>query len=176
MPRTTRSTILRSAAAGLCLAMVPLLSGCALGVAASTTNQGPSGNGSNANSTSGTVQLRAVTIVTGDAGVGTVIGTIVNSGTAPDALTSVVITDPKGATTTIAGSGATGGVVALPAQRPGVRFGFDGVHHIDVTSLTIAPTAYATVEFHFQVAGIVTMSVMAVPPTGIFQGITPLQG
>lgn len=173
MPRTARRAVLRTAAAAVCLALVPALSGCAIGVDAFTTAQGPSGNGANANL--GPMQLRAVTIVTGSDGSGaaTILGTIVNSGATPDALVSVAITSPQGATVTLRGTALTGATLPLPAQSA-TRLGFTAEDHADITGLTIAPTAYATVELTFATAGRVTMPVMAVPPTGIYAGLGPL--
>ena len=116
MPRTS----LRVAAAALVVALVPALAACSTGKNASTTTQQPSGNGSSASV--GPLQLRGVTIVKGDGdlGVGTIIGTIVNTGTDPDVLTGVTVAAPTGATATIVGTGtAAGGQLELgPRTSP----------------------------------------------------------
>ena len=180
MPRTARRTVLRTAAAAALLIAAPLLSGCAIGIHADTLMQGPSGNGSNTDL--GPLKLRAITIVTGPEGgtTATIIGTIVNTGTTPDALESVTITSPAGATVTLRGSALSGTELPLPALSS-TRIGFNAEDHADITGLTIAPSAYATVSFTFKVAGIVTngrdgrpFQVMAVMPNGIFDGLGPL--
>ena len=175
MPRTAW----RRSAAVLVLTAVPLLSACSIGVNAGTTSQGPSGNGATANSSSGTIALRGVTIVT--SGVpsstkATVIGTIVNlSPDVDDVLTGVTVTDPKGATSTITGTSAAGSTIALPANRPtsAVRIGFNADYHVDLSALTIPASAFAHVVFTFAKAGAVPISVMAVPPVGIYTGLGP---
>jgi hypothetical protein len=156
------------------------MSGCAIGVAASTLAQGPSGNGSSANI--GPLQLRAITIVTGPSGssVGTFLGTIVNSGATDDALVGVTITSPTGATVTLRGSALSGTELPLPAGQA-TRLGFTAEDHADVTGLSLVPSAYATVSFQFKVAGTLRTTatgapflVMAVPPQGIYDGLGPL--
>ena len=180
MPRTARRTVLRTAAAALCLSVLPMHSGCAIGVDSATSQQGPSGNGSNANQ--GPLQLRGVTIVTGPAGsdTATILGTIVNTGTTADALQNVTITSPTGATVTLRGTALSGSELPLLPQSA-TRLGFAADDHADITGLVIAPSAYTTVTFTFKVAGTLTMGttgqpfqVMAVLPTGVFEGIAPL--
>lgn len=171
MPRTTW----RRTAAVLALAVVPLLSACSIGVNASTTVQGPSGNGASANV--GTMQLRGITIVTGAAPStnATIIGTIVNTGSTDDVLTGVTLLAPTGATAAITGTSVAGGQIPVPAARPtaAVRIGFNADYHVDISGLTIDPTAYAQVQFTFQNAGTVVVPTMAVPPTGIYAGLGP---
>jgi hypothetical protein len=172
-------TAWRRTAAVLALAAVPLLSACAIGVNAGTTAQGPSGNGATANSSSGGIGLRGITIVTSAipaATKATIVGTIVNLTTdQDDVLTGVTVTDPSGATATITGTAAPGGTIALPANRPtsAVRIGFNADYHVDLSGLKIAPSAYAKVVFTFQKAGAVPVAVMSVPPVGIYAGLGP---
>jgi hypothetical protein len=170
-------TAWRRTGAVLALALVPALSACSIGVNAGTTSQGPSGNGANANSTSGTINLRGVTIVTGPAGStnANLLATVVNAGTEDDTLTGVTITAPGGATTTITGSGITGGQLPLPSQSSS-RVGFNSTENIEIAGLTIAPTAFAQVQFTFAKAGNVSVPTMAVPPTGIYTGLGPVTG
>ena len=171
MPRTAW----RRTAAVLALAVVPLLSACSIGVNASTSVQGPSGNGASA--TVGTIQLRGITIVTGAAPStsATIIGTIVNTGTEDDVLTGITILAPTGATAVITGPSVTGGQIPLPAARPtsAVSLGFNSDYNVDISGLTIDPTAYAQVQFTFQNAGTVVVPTMAVPPSGIYTGLGP---
>jgi hypothetical protein len=175
--RTARPARLRLAAAVAALTLVPALSACGSGVTAGTSQQGPSGNGANANV--GPIQLRAITVVqpAAPAGGGSptaarVIGTIVNTGDA-DTLLGATITSPTGATVALSGTAVTGGTLPLPAQSA-TRVGFNSDDHLDVTGLTIAPTFFANVEFSFKTAGRVTVPVMVVPATGIYEGLGPV--
>ena len=90
-----RFTTRRTAAASLLL-VAPLLAACS---DHSTSEQLPSGNGASASV--GAIELRGITIVKSGAGIpiGTVIGTLVNTGTEGDTLTSVAVTSPSGSTT-----------------------------------------------------------------------------
>jgi hypothetical protein len=163
----------RLAAATLALVLVPAVAACSTGPNAPTTAQGPSGNGTSANQ--GPIQLRAVTIVKGGAGlpIGTFVATFVNTAAEPDVLRSVTIDDPKGTTTTVTGTNAVASTLVLPGFSS-TQIGYQGTTHIDIRGLTIAPTAYATVTFTFAKAGQVTMPVMAVQPVGIYAGLGPL--
>lgn len=178
MPRTAW----RRTAAVLAVLAVPLLSSCSIGVLAGTTTQQPSGNGANVNSTSGTIALRGITIVKSgisSSNAAAIIGTLVNlSPTEDDVLTGVTVTDPSGTTATITGTAVSAAAIPLPANRPtsSVRIGFNADYHVDLTGLQIAPTAYAKVVFTFAKAGAVPISVMAVPPTGIYAGLGPITG
>jgi uncharacterized protein YdeI (BOF family) len=159
-----------AAAAALTLSLALTLSGCGIGFQAATTTQRASGNGANANV--GDLQVRDITIVTADAGAGTIIGTIVNRGLEDDALVGVDLIDPAGKVT-IGGTAAVGGALPLEAQTS-TRIGYNAEDHADITGLTVSPTQYVKVRLRFKVAGTAEMLVMAVPPTGIYEGITPL--
>jgi hypothetical protein len=170
-------TAWRRSAAVLAVALVPVLSACSIGVNAGTTTQQPSGNGAFANSSSGLIALRGITIVTGlgASTKATVIGTIVNQSlTEDDVLTGVTLTDPSGATVTLAGPDAAT-TVPLPSGRPtsAVRIGGGGDVKVDITGLSIPASAFATVTFTFQKAGAVPVAAMTVPPTGIYAGLGP---
>jgi hypothetical protein len=171
-------TAWRRTAAVLALTLVPVLSACSIGVNAGTTTQGPSGNGANANSSSGDIALRGITIVTGpEKGTSaTIIGTIVNQSLSQDdVLTAVSVTDPSGATVTVSGPDA-GTTIPLPSGRPtsAVRIGYNSDVKVDITGLTVAQSAYATVTFTFEKAGAVPVSAMAVPAVGIYAGLGPV--
>jgi hypothetical protein len=159
------------AASALTLALVSTLSGCASGFNAGTTLQQASGNGANANL--GDLQIRDITIVKVDGTTSaTLIGTIVNRGGEDDALTSVILVEPTGAAA-IGGTAAVGGALPLPTLSA-TPIGYNATDHVDISGLTAAPTQYVTVELRFLRAGTVRMDVMAVPPTGIYEGIAPL--
>jgi hypothetical protein len=165
---------LRIAAAALLVVAVPVLAGCASNEQDGTTGQQPSGNGASA--TVGPIQLRGITIVTGAAGLptGTLIGTIVNTGTTPDVLQSVTITSPSGARAIIRGGDALAGTLPIRALDR-VQIGYNSSTFIDVAGLTVQPSAFAQVQFQFKAAGSVTVPTMTVPPVGIYSGIVPLQ-
>jgi hypothetical protein len=170
-------TAWRRSAAVLALALVPVLSACSIGVNAGTTSQGPSGNGASANSSSGDIALRGITIVTGlgASTKATIIGTIVNQSLSQDdVLTGVTVTSPSGASVTVSGPEAATSI-PLPSGRPtsAVRIGFNADVKVDISGLKIDPSAFATVTFTFQKAGAVPVSVMAVPPVGIYAGLGP---
>jgi hypothetical protein len=171
VPRTARPAVLRVAAVALAVALVPTLAACGAGADTGTSAQGPSGNGANANQ--GPMQLRGITLVQGPQGAttATVIGTLVNTGDADDVLLSTTVVSPTGAIVTAVGAGVQGGQMRLPGLSA-TRVGFNADDHLDVTGLTIAPTAFAQVEFSFQKAGRVVVPVMAVPPNGFYADIT----
>lgn len=174
MPRTTRHVFRRTAAAIAiaALAVVPL-SACGIGFQAGTTSQRPSGNGANADI--GPIQLRGITLVDGPEGsrTGTVVMTLVNSGSEPDALTGVRMVQPPDGTATIVGQGTVGGSLPLPRVSR-TLVGYNSDIHVDISDLGLAPTQFTEIEFTFQRAGRVTVPVMSVLPVGIYAGITPL--
>lgn len=170
MPATRRTRRVVAASA-LTLALVTSLTGCGSGFYAATGLQGASGNGANANL--GDLQIRDITIVKVDGSPqGTLIGTIVNRGSVDDALTGVTIVEPA-ATATIGGAAAVGGALPLTTLSY-TRIGYNAEDHVDISGLDAAPTQYVKVELQFKVAGTIQMDVMAVPPTGIYEGIAPL--
>jgi len=159
------------AAAAIALALATSLTGCSSGFYAATGVQGASGNGANANV--GDLQIRDITIVKADGSPqATIIGTIVNRGSADDALTSVRLIGTPG-TATIGGTAAVGGALPLP-QSSSTRIGYNAEDHVDIAGLEATPTQYVEVELAFQRAGTIRMDVMAVPPTGFYEGIAPL--
>ena len=172
-----RFTTRRTAAASLLL-VAPLLAACS---DHSTSEQLPSGNGASASV--GAIELRGITIVKSGAGIpiGTVIGTLVNTGTEGDTLTSVAVTSPSGSTTTI--TSLTGSLPLPPQSRVQIgqstQIGQAAINitlppTVNIKNFVIAPTAFAQVVFTFQKAGTVTVGTMAVPPTGIYAGPGPL--
>jgi hypothetical protein len=173
-------TAWRRSAAVLALALVPVLSACSIGVNADTTTQQPSGNGAVANSSSGLIALRGITIVTalGSGTTATVIGTIVNQSlTEDDVLTGVTVTQPSGATVTVSGPNSAT-TVPLPAGRPtsAVKLGAGGEVKVDITGLAVPVSSFATVTFTFEKAGAVPVSAMTVKPVGIYAGLGPFLG
>jgi copper(I)-binding protein len=173
VPRIARRTSVRVAAAALALVALPALAGCAVGTSAGTGLQKASGNGANADA--GALRVRDLTIVQGKDGAptGTFIGTVVNTGDSPDALVGVRVVDPAAGQVLITGTQAADGKLPFPGVSS-TRIGYNSEEHIDVVGLTASPTQFVTVELQFEVAGRVQLQVMAVPPTGIYEGIGPL--
>ncbi|MFN8168910.1 MAG: hypothetical protein U0S36_09015 [Candidatus Nanopelagicales bacterium] len=174
MPRTARHVSRRTAAvlAAALIAVVPL-AGCGVGFTAGTQQQRPSGNGANADL--GALQLRGVTLVAGPDGskTGTITMTVVNTGDVADALTGVRMVKPPEGTATILGTATSGGALPLPrASR--TLIGYNSDIHVDITDVGLTPTQFTEIEFAFQRAGRITLPVMSVLPTGIYEGITPL--
>ena len=87
---------------------------------------------------------------------------IVNTGPEADALVYATV---NGQPATITGDKVT--------LDPGasISFGFDSDHWINAYGLEAAVSTYVPVELGFQNAGLVTMSVMTVPPVGYYEGI-----
>jgi len=182
VPRNARRISVRTAttALALTLALMPALSGCAIGFDAATGQQKASGNGATADI--GALQIRDLTIVMGPSGStsATLIGTIINTGADADALTGVTIISPADAKVTIAGAGVVDGALALPAgsranpSASSTRFGYNSETHVDVTGLTVSPSAFVQVQLTFKVAGQPKpLTVMTVLPIGIYEGIAP---
>ncbi|CAB4851066.1 unannotated protein [freshwater metagenome] len=182
MPRNTRRISVRTATAVLALtfALMPALSGCAIGFDAATGQQKDSGNGTTADI--GALQIRDLTIVMGPSGSNsaTLIGTMVNTGTDADALTGVTIVSQADAKVAFTGPGVVDGALTLPAAsaaKPAAsstRFGYNSDTHIDITGLNVSPSAFVQVQLTFTVAGQPTpLSVMTVLPIGIYEGIAP---
>ena len=55
-----------------------------------------------------------------------------------------------------------------------VLVGYDSDVYVDISVLSLKPTQFTEIEFTFQRAGLETVPVMSVLPTGIYEGIAPL--
>jgi len=99
----------------------------------------------------------------------TLIGRFTNVGTEVEFLRGVTI----GGKTTMTGDVAvTSGLgQILPGQSVG--FGFESDQSISVKNLDAAVSTYVPVAISFEVNGTVEASVLTVPATGIYEGITP---
>lgn len=163
LPRHLRASALL--AAGLLVAS-PVLSGCFSGPAATTTVQSTqnSGNGTDANV--GDLAIENVTVVLGPDGSGsaTLIGSVFNNGSADDTLVDVTV---NGTPAVI-----TPGAEKIPAGGS-ATYGYDGTNYINSYTFEAEPSAYVPVTMQFANAGVVEMSVLSVPATGIYAGIAP---
>ena len=167
MNPTQRALARRSsiALAAIALAALPALSGCWSGKEATTNVQAGMNSGNGTEATVGEMEVVNVTLVKGQ-GVGPaqLIGTIVNNGTTVDSVDSVEV-DGKAITFT-------------PSLKPilgggSVAFGYqDAATKAPVRGAKPEVSTYVPVTFNFQNAGQLKISVMTVPDTGFYSGIT----
>jgi hypothetical protein len=155
-----------AAVAAMLLLATPSLTGCFSGKAATTNMQATmnSGNGVEATTKDGLVHIENATVVMGGAGstAATLTTRLVNTGPTADAL---VYAKVNGQPATI-----TGDQVPLDPGAS-VSFGFDSEHWINAYGLEVPTSTYVPVELGFQNGGLVTMSVLTVPPVGYYEGI-----
>lgn len=161
----SRRTGTRIAALVAGLAAVPLLAGCFNGFNAQTSVQPPSGDGFNAEV--GDVQVRSAVWVRSPDNPAdfTLSATFVNTGSTPDALTSVT-TETRGTVS------ITGNTIPLVKQAD-TRTGWNSTFFVNLSGALIPQSHYISTTFTFEKAGAVTGSVLVVPSEGIYAGITP---
>lgn len=163
LPRHLRASALL--ATGLLVAS-PVLTGCFSGSAATTSVQSTQNSGNGTDAQVGDLAIENVTVVLGPEGSGsaTLIGSVFNNGSADDALVDVTINGTPAV--------VTPGSEAIPAGGS-ASYGYDGTHFINSYTFDAEPSAYVPVTLQFANAGIVEMSVLSVPATGIYEGIAP---
>jgi len=153
------------------VAVSPLLGGCFQGQGATTTAQATMNSGDGVQVQVGNLKAQGLTLVLDPTSVGTatLIGRFTNVGTEVEFLRGVTI----GGTTMMTGDVAvTAGLgQILPGQSVG--FGFESDQSISVKNLDAAVSTYVPVAISFEVNGTVEASVLTVPATGIYAGITP---
>lgn len=163
LPRHLRASALL--AAGLLVAS-PVLGGCFSGRAATTTVQSTMNSGNGVDARVGDLRIENATIVLGPEGSGsaTLIGSVFNNGSADDTLVGVTVNGTPAV--------VTPGAEKIPAGGS-ANFGYDGMHFINSYTFEAEPSAYVPVTMQFANGGLVEMSVLSVPPTGIYEGIAP---
>ncbi len=167
LPQPRRLT--RTALVGACSLVALATAGCATGVSAATTLQGPSGDGALA--TTGDLTAAGLLLVTADGtGRANLIGTVVNVGNDADAITGITIEGGGSATLTRAGS--TTSSIDLPA-RSSQQIGYDAESAIEVTGLPTAMSQFVSVTISYRTAGSATASVLTVPDVGVWAGLGP---
>lgn len=153
------------------LLAVPVLalatSGCYSGFGATTNIQATQNTGNGVRATIGAMLIDNATLVRGPegSGSGTLLMAISNRGKEEDQLVSA----------TIGGVAATtepAGPVAVPPNGI-VRFGFNADHWVNTYALEAPISGYVPVQLTFAKAGVLTISVLTVEPTGYYSGITP---
>lgn len=155
-----------AAVAALLLLASPALTGCFSGPGATTYMQATMNSGNGVDAVAGPIHVENATLVRGPEGSKSVTLTtrIVNTGPEGDVLVGATI---NGTPATI-----TAGADQLPGGSS-VSFGFESDAWINAYDQDIASSSYAPVELAFQNAGIVSMSVLTVPPVGYYEGIAP---
>ena len=151
-------------------AVSPLLGGCFQGQQATTTAQASMNSGDGVQVQVGNLKAQGLTLVLGpEAGTASLIGRFTNVGTEIEYLRGVTIGDKTMANGDIAVTMGLGQV--LPGQSVG--FGFESDQSISVKNLDAVVSAYVPISIAFEVNGTVETSVLTVPATGIYEGITP---
>ena len=163
LPRHLRASALL--ATGLLLT-APALTGCFSGPAATTSVQSTQNSGNGTDATVGDLDIENATIVLGPEGSGsaTLIGSVFNNGTQDDTLVDVKINGTPAV--------VTPGAEQIPAGGS-TKYGYDSTNFINSYTFDAEPSAYVPVSLQFANAGVVEMSVLSVPATGIYEGIAP---
>jgi hypothetical protein len=153
------------AAAALLSAGVLLLSGCATGFDAATSNQGNSGNGRSADV--GAIQIRNATVVVDptDTSRATVLMTVINTDQASDdVLNGVAAAESVG----------VAGVVNVPIpNKEVVNVGFESEYRIVLTSVdgALVPGTFVNLSFIFASGQSAPMSLLINEKSGFYADI-----
>jgi hypothetical protein len=161
-----------AALVALTLVAAPALTGCFNGLKATTTSQATMNSGNGVEATQGDIQIEGTTLVMGPEGSGTatLVVRLINTGLETDRLTYATI---NGAPATIIQPTATTGEPGELAPGTALSYGYESDGRIDATALDVPVSTYVPVELGFEKAGLATLSVLTVPPTGYYAGITP---
>lgn len=153
------------------VAVSPLLGGCFQGQQATTTSQATMNSGDGVQVQIGDLKAQGLTLVLDPAtpGSATLIGRFTNVGTEVEFLRGVTIGGKTMMNGDVAVTSGLGQI--LPGQSVG--FGFESNESISVKNLDAAVSTYVPVAIAFEVNGTVEASVLTVPATGIYAGITP---
>lgn len=152
--------------ATIAVALTATLSGCYSGFKANTNEQSLMNSGNGTQAQIGEIRIENATLVLGPdaSGTATLATTLVNQGDAPDSLIGLEI-DNKAVYVT-PGAGELGAGAA-------VSFGYNSSYWINSYEFTAPVSTYVPVKIQFRDAGIVLLSVLTVPPTGIYAGLAP---
>jgi hypothetical protein len=145
---------------------VPVLSGCFNGLQATTTVQATMNSGNGVEAQQGPIHVEGATLVLGPEGsrTATLTTRVVNTGPETDTLTYASINGVPAFVTEGAGE-------MLPGAS--ISFGYASDAWINSYELDAPAATYVPVELGFEKAGLVKMSVLAVPPVGYYDGIAP---
>jgi len=162
--RTARIT----AVATLSLATAGLVTGCWNGPDAQTTQQVTMNSGNGTQATVGPLRIENATVVLGEDGTASLIMSVFNNGTSPDNLAGATVNGIPAALPEAA--------EILPGGFRAYGYGVEGNPPVDflaVEGLDVAQSSYVPVTLAFVNAGTVEMSVITVPPAGIYAGLLP---
>jgi hypothetical protein len=161
-----------AALAALVVLATPALAGCFNGQQATTSTQATMNSGNSVEATQGAIQIDGTTVVLGPEGSGTatLVVRFTNTGVDPDRLTFATI---NGVQATIVQPTGSAGEPGEMGPGVAVAYGYDSDGRIDAAGVDLTVSTYVPVELGFQNAGLATLSVMVVPPTGYYEGITP---
>lgn len=154
------------AAIAILLVATPALTGCFNGRGATTTMQASMNSGNGVAAQAGEIKVENATLVLGpeNANSATLTARIVNIGPVADRLVYATVNGSPADIT-------AGGVDLEPGAS--ISFGFDSDTWINAYALDAAVSTYVPVQLGFADAGILSMSVLTVPPTGYYAGISP---
>ena len=162
--RTSRTV----AVAALCLATASLITGCWNGPNAQTTQQASMNSGNGTQATLGALRIENATVVVGEDGKASLIMSVFNNGDSVDNL--------AGATVNGLPAVIPENAELLPRGFQSYGYGVEGKPPTDflaVEGLEVPPSSYVPVTLSFVSAGAVEMSVLTVPPVGIYAGLLP---
>jgi hypothetical protein len=154
-------------------AVVLPLTGCFNGQDATTTVQATMNSGNGVQAKQGDIRIENATVVkTAESGTATLVVRLINVGPDSDALTYVTI-DGIQADLIVADDSAESGssIEIMPGASLG--FGYDSDLYISVLEgFDAEVSTYVPLELGFATAGLASMSVLTVPDTGYYAGIT----
>ena len=144
----------------------PVLTGCFNGKGATTNSQATMNSGNGVSARAGQVHVENATLVLGpeDSKSATLATRIVNAGPVPDRLVYATVNGMPADIT-------AGGIDLAPGAS--VSFGFESDTWINAYDLDAVTSTYVPVQLGFAEAGLVSMSVLTVPPVGYYEGIAP---
>ncbi|MFM9136419.1 MAG: hypothetical protein ACKOT0_13465 [bacterium] len=157
-----------AAVAAVCVATATLVAGCWNGTNAQTTQQATMNSGNGTQATLGPLRIENATVVLGEDGTGSLIMSVFNNGETADNL--------AGATVNGLPAAIPEGSELLPGGFRAYGYGVEGAppaEFIVVAGLDVPPSTYVPVTLSFVNAGAVEMSVLTVPPAGIYAGLLP---
>ncbi len=155
-----------AAVAALVVLASPVLTGCFNGKGATTTMQASMNSGNGVSAQAGEIKVENATLVQGPEGSAsaTLLTRVINTGPVADTLVFATV---NGVPAEI-----TGGAVEL-SPGASVSFGFESDTWINAYDFDAATSTYVPVQLGFADAGLVSMSILTVPPVGYYEGIAP---
>lgn len=154
----------RGLAFALAAAMLPVLSACAASFGAATQDPYAPADGVQANS--GPLQLRNLVLVVTATDQATLVGTVFNKGSEPDAIVSVSSGSQPGTLTPAAIPVPANGVAVL-----GQETSLGSPSTVEVTGTNLGPGLVARLTIDFQRAASVSVDVLIEPRVGTYADV-----